>query len=327
MYMRKRGYWIAILLLILLVNLSGGILTFAQGEDPSRDDSRYFPETRHWVDGDFLKMYESVPNPELVYGNPISVPFRESTRGRIVQYFERARFEYVPDNPPELRVQITELGRLMYTSRQSLPKLEKAPACRNFPEMKTQVCYSFLDFFETNGGVAQFGYPISNFEVHNDLIVQYFQRARFEWHGELPDGPRVQLTNLGEKYFHLIKENPKYLIPPAYSNGNDRPQLVLTMKVRAFTEKPFTPPTDIQTIYITVQDQYRIPLAGANLNLLVKFPDGSEELAELPVPTDKNGFARHTIDFENQPPGVVEIHINVEYEGLQSQTITSIRVW
>jgi hypothetical protein len=125
----------------------------------------------------------------------------------------------------------------------------------------------------------------------------------------------------------LIKENTEHLKPPKDLRGNDRPQVVLALKVRAFTEKPFTPPTGIQTIYIAVQDQYRIPLTGAHVNLLVKFPDGSEEQADLPVPTDKNGFAKHTIDFENQPPGVVEIHVNVEYEGIQSQTITSFRVW
>jgi len=325
MYMRMRGYGSAVFLLILLVNLLGGEPALAQGEDPGREDLRYFPETRHWVQGEFLEMYESVPNPELVFGNPISVPFRESTRGRLVQYFERARFEYMPDNPPELRIQLTELGRLMYTSKQPSLKTEKNADCRNFPEMKTQVCYSFLDFFEANGGIAQFGYPISNFEIHNGLIVQYFQRARFEWHRELPEGQRVQLTDLGEKYFFVIKEDPKYLIPPPL--GDPRPRLILGLKVRAFTDNPFTAGSGIQTIHITTQDQYHLPLAGAKVSLVVDYPDGSMDEVELPALTDKNGFASYRIDYENKPPGIVEVQVNVTYEDLQSHTVTSFRIW
>jgi hypothetical protein len=327
MYMRMRGYRIAVFLLILLVNLLGGKPAFAQGEDPGRDELRYFPETRHWVQGEFLVMYESVPHPELVFGNPISVPFRESTRGRLVQYFERARFEYMPDNPPELRIQLTELGRLMYTSRQPPLKAEKNTDCRNFPEMKTQICYAFLDFFDANGGVAQFGYPISNFEIHDGLIVQYFQRARFEWHRELPEGQRVQLSNLGEKYFFVIKEDPKYLFPPPSLPGDPRPQLILGLKARAFSEKPFTAGSGIQTIHIIAQDQYHLPLAGAQVKLVVQYPDGSMDEVDLPDLTDKNGFASHKLAYENQPPGITKIQIIVSYVDLQSKTVTSFRIW
>ena len=324
-----RGYRIAVFLLILLVNLLGGKPALAQGEDPGREDLRYFPETRHWVQGEFLEFYESVPNPELVFGYPISVPFRESTRGRLVQYFERARFEYMPDNPPELRVQLTELGRLMYTSKKPSLITESSTDCRNFPEMKTQVCYAFLDFFEANGGIAQFGYPISNFEIHDGLIVQYFQRARFEWHRELPEGQRVQLTDLGVKYFSVIKEDPIFLKSISLPDGNPRPQIILGLKVRAITENPFTAGTGTQTIHITAQDQYHLPLAGAQVKLVVHYPDGSLDEIELPFPTDKNGFASQKINFENQPPGVVEIQVIITYEDedLQAQTVTSFRIW
>jgi len=31
-----------------------------------------------------------------------------------VQWFERARFEYHPENPPDQQVQLTQLGRMLW---------------------------------------------------------------------------------------------------------------------------------------------------------------------------------------------------------------------
>lgn len=52
----------------------------------------------------------------------------------------------------------------------------------------------FLDYWRANGQVLTFGYPITEEIVENDKIVQYFERARFEYHPELAGTPwQVQL--------------------------------------------------------------------------------------------------------------------------------------
>ena len=324
--MRKSGYWTAVLVVGLLVALLGGKPASAQEDSTDTEHRLYFPETRHSVGGEFREFYIAVPDPELVYGLPITEHCTESTKGRIVQYFEKARFEFVPDNPPELRVVLTDLGKLLYEPGQSLPALKNHPDCRYFPEMKTSVCFAFREFFEAHGGVAQFGYPISNFEIHNGIIVQYFQRARFEWHRELPEGERVQLTDLGEKYFARIKEDPSCLIPVDDPNNN-RPHLILALNTRAYPESPFTQTTASQAIHIVVQDQYNIPVADAKVTLSVKLPDGRIQELELPGATDKNGFIHYTFSFENQTRGVVEVQVITRFADLQSRTNTSFRIW
>jgi hypothetical protein len=42
----------------------------------------------------------------------------------------------------------------------------------------------FLYFYDTNGGVAQFGYPISEAREEKGYLVQWTERQRFEYHPE-----------------------------------------------------------------------------------------------------------------------------------------------
>ncbi|HUY99714.1 MAG TPA: serine hydrolase, partial [Thermomicrobiaceae bacterium] len=53
---------------------------------------------------------------------------------------------------------------------------------RTFPETGFTVAGGFLRYWEQFGGLAAFGYPISEEFVANGVTVQYFERARFEWH-------------------------------------------------------------------------------------------------------------------------------------------------
>ncbi len=81
--------------------------------------------------------------------------------------------------------------------------------CRYFTETGHYVCDEFLQFFETRGGFEIFGSPIS--EAFEDpargLRVQYFQRARMEWHPYNPDPYKVQLG--------LLADELGYVYPPA----------------------------------------------------------------------------------------------------------------
>ena len=80
--------------------------------------------------------------------------------------------------------------------------------CRYFVETGHYVCDQFLEFYDTRGGLEIFGYPLT--EAFNDprlgLFVQYFQRARMEWHPYNPDPYKVQLG--------LLVDELGYRFPP-----------------------------------------------------------------------------------------------------------------
>lgn len=59
---------------------------------------------------EFLNFYDAHEG-EIYFGEPIST-FIKLSNGRLVQYFERARMEWWPENPPEARVILTPVGKL-----------------------------------------------------------------------------------------------------------------------------------------------------------------------------------------------------------------------
>jgi hypothetical protein len=128
-------------------------------------DVQYFPETGHQVKGDFLGFYKSVQNPQLVFGYPITEQMN-SRDGKTVQYFQRARFELRPDLPENQRIQLTSVGQALYRPANQL-KLGNTAGCDLFATGYS-VCFTFLDFYKANGGAAQFGDPISPFELGED---------------------------------------------------------------------------------------------------------------------------------------------------------------
>lgn len=83
--------------------------------------------------------------------------------------------------------------------------------CKIFSETGKQVCGRFLDYWMTNGGLAQQGLPLTNeFIEISDLNgqqydVQYFERAVFEKHPENQRPYDVLLSQLG-----TFRLNAKY---------------------------------------------------------------------------------------------------------------------
>lgn len=72
------------------------------------------------------------------------------------------------------------------------------PACVWFQATANSVCHGFLRYWQTYGGLAIFGDPVSDEFADNGVTVQYFERARFEWHpGSDPARWDVQLGRLG----------------------------------------------------------------------------------------------------------------------------------
>src|SRR5438874_2109097 len=77
-------------------------------------------------------------------------------------------------------------------------------ACRTFVETGKTVCDVFLTYWNTHGGLAQQGYPISDPRSETSdtdgkaYTTQYFERAVFEQHPEFAGSPNeVLLSQLG----------------------------------------------------------------------------------------------------------------------------------
>ncbi|HEY3108203.1 MAG TPA: hypothetical protein VGL23_05590, partial [Chloroflexota bacterium] len=180
-------------------------LTLAAGSLlPAAAYERTFPETGQTVRDAFLDFFDAYGGLEI-FGYPRTGEFSEA--GRYVQYFQRARFEYWPENPPGQQVQLGNLG--LDLGRARPPSVQSAdPNRRWFQETQHSLGGGFRDFWESRGGAAIFGLPISDELIENGFTVQYFQKSRLEWHGENPAELRVQVGLLGDEMIALGKVQP-----------------------------------------------------------------------------------------------------------------------
>jgi beta-N-acetylhexosaminidase len=171
-------------------------------------DSRYFPETGHSVSHGFLaywNQYGGLP----VFGYPITDEYDDPDTGHVTQYFERARYEWHPGEFPErydvllglLGVELAERQGLIGTAPFQPIDVQSDANCTFFPETGHRLCFGFRDYWNAHGGLAIFGYPIS--EEFDDpdtgFTVQYFERQRFEYHPENSPEWQVEGGLLGSK--------------------------------------------------------------------------------------------------------------------------------
>ena len=170
---------------------------------PAKAGTRYFGETGHNVEGVFHTYFVTKGGIGR-FGFPRTEAIVED--GLRVQWFERGRMEYHPQHAgTPYEVQLTLLGDTLTTALRPFPTAPvpcgTTPSCRYFPETQHIVHGVFLEYFENNGGLEAFGYPISElFRDFNDdgsgraYTMQWFQRARMEHHPEV--GPRIILLGL-----------------------------------------------------------------------------------------------------------------------------------
>ena len=321
MFSSKR-FWLYIALVSLLVCAGlGWQQVFAQTEN-----ARYFPATGHWVTDEFLVKYQEIPNPSELYGAPITESFEDTLSGRKIQYFEKVRFELHPELPEGLKVTLSKLGEFLYEEGQTLSAPANAPACRTFVQSEYAVCYAFQDFFEANGDVAQFGFPISGFEIHDGWIVQYFQNARFEWHPENSAGKKVTVSNLGYRYFYDRQEDPTLLNPVPRDEAPDLP--IFNLQAHAFASSAILPVSGSQTMYIIVQDQYYNPVANADVDFTVILPDGTTKDYKAGR-TNAAGVSKLSFEISSGKIGIANVLVNVSYDNgaLTAKTRTSFSLW
>jgi hypothetical protein len=282
--------------------------------------SKYFPETGHNVTAEFWQYYQSVANASLVFGYPLTEAFTDTKTGRKIQYFTRVRFELHPEDPAGQQVHLSPLGSSIYVPGQGVDMFTPI-GCRTFRNGYS-VCFAFLDFFDKNGGEAIFGQPISTFQFVNGRIVQYFERARFDWYPEYGEGQKVVLADLGRIYFDVAKENANLLQPVEHNGIVD----VLKLHTRAFVWKAVTQSNDQQAVYVVVQDQNLSPVLNASVTATVYWSSGVTQQSTLL--TNANGVAVFSFPVQNQTYGsLVTVAVQVDYQGMKDSTITSFRVW
>ena len=189
-----------LVVLALAFGLVGAFMPL--GTQASHDvgpDRVYVPETGHYLAYGFLDYWRhhgAIP----IFGYPLTEEVSEN--GLAVQYFERAVFEWHPEAPDDWRVQLRRLGADLATGQQGEPGFQPVGPgneanCSFYAETNHRLCYGFRVYWEANGGLPVFGYPISEEFLENGLTVQYFERARFEWHAGNAPPYDVLLGRLG----------------------------------------------------------------------------------------------------------------------------------
>jgi hypothetical protein len=190
--------------------LALAVISVPGGAAHAQGASRTFSETGKTLEGTFLQYWNSHGG-LAQQGYPISEVIQETsdTDGKIytVQYLERAVFENHPENQPPYNVLLSLLGVFRYQQKypQGAPGQEpnNEPNSRLFPETGKRLGGLFRTYWESHGGLAQQGYPISDeFDEVSDLNgqtyrVQYFERAVFEYHPENQPPYNVLLSQLG----------------------------------------------------------------------------------------------------------------------------------
>ncbi|RIK45478.1 MAG: hypothetical protein DCC58_06280 [Chloroflexi bacterium] len=165
---------------------------FAPAEPITDGRYGYIPETRHNVPNDLLTFWYTTGG-WRIFGLPITEFFRQaeiSGEVRFVQYFERAVLQlHIPDDGSPPWVTADLLGYQTYIdpdARKPIAPYTSTEHSRYFPETQHSLSHGFKVFWEQNGGLTSFGYPLSEewsriMPDGRKVVMQVFERARFEW--------------------------------------------------------------------------------------------------------------------------------------------------
>ena len=175
----------------------------ALGNSGAPPRSQYFAATGKVVQGHFLSAFEQYGLERIGY--PLSDERAEN--GRTVQYFERVRMEYHPDLASKgYSILLTRLGADLAGNGFARVAPFKSTSTKAYiAETGHSLSEPFLSYWRSNGSVAFFGYPISEPMQQDGLYVQWFERARMEYHPNLAkQGKGVQLTHLGRTSYERV---------------------------------------------------------------------------------------------------------------------------
>ncbi|MEO8287740.1 MAG: hypothetical protein ABI670_15030 [Chloroflexota bacterium] len=179
------------------------------GMAPLPGRGRCFAEVQFCLRGAFLAFWEKNGGLEQL-GLPITTEVSATIDGKdyLVQYTERARLEYHPENkgkPGEVLLGL--LGNILVEPRLNEVPFGPFPApassgagTQYFQQTSHNVGAPFLGYWKAKGGLPLFGYPRSEAFAEQNQVdgktyhVQYFERNRIEYHPE----------NVGTRYEFLL---------------------------------------------------------------------------------------------------------------------------
>lgn len=220
------GYKIPLVFVLALILLTAwsmpclaavSVAKAADNPDGNGAGSVNFPQTGHSVSGKFLAYWQNHGG-LAIFGYPLTDPTMEidpaTGKTYLTQWFERNTFQLHPEfagTPYEV-----ELGLL--GNQVTAPRRESSEAAFNrtddahypggsyFSVVGHNLRNLFKDYWNVHGGLAIFGYPISEeFQEVNPsngqtYLVQYFERNRFEYHPAFKGTPyEVELGLLGDQ--------------------------------------------------------------------------------------------------------------------------------
>jgi glucose/arabinose dehydrogenase len=160
--------------------------------------SRCFSQTSKCLHGAFLNYWFTHGGVSLL-GLPVTGELTEKLsdgKTYTVQYTERARLEWHPENRgKESQVLLGRLGADLAASPTNEQPFKPVPPCGScdllyFPQTGHAIGKELQDYWQTNGGIPVFGYPLSEaFDEKSPTdgktyLVQYFERNRLEYHPE-----------------------------------------------------------------------------------------------------------------------------------------------
>ena len=162
-----------------------------------------FPQTNHCVRGRFLDQWQNFGG-LAINGYPLTderMETLEDGKPYLVQWFERVRMEYHPENAPPNDVLLGQFGRILHPAD---PPVAQQAGMTYFNVTGHNVNATFMAYWQANGGLPQFGYPLSELlsetlEDGKAYQVQYFERARFELHPENAPPNDVELGQFGRR--------------------------------------------------------------------------------------------------------------------------------
>jgi hypothetical protein len=280
-----------------------------------------FAQTGHCIGGRFAQYWQQ--NGGLpVFGYPLTDELTE--QGRMVQYFERQRFELHTENAAPYDVLLGLLGEEVLQQQGidwHTQPLSPRPAanCLWFEQTQHNVCdqtpsSGFRQYWTTHGlefdgragrsygeSLALFGLPVTEpFQqtINGELFqVQWFERARFEWHPGNVDPYRVLLGRLGAEVRSSPTPTPSI---PSYTS-QDSPANLLASFYNAIDRQEYqraygyweTPPSpydqfvqgyaDTASVQLIVQPPTFIDAGAGNLHaaiptvLVATQRDGSQQ--------------------------------------------------
>ncbi len=196
--------------------LGRNYILFDLNTKPTAADRLYFLESGHTLGGAFRRYWETNGGVAKL-GYPLSEELLEANpldgQAYTVQYFERAALELHPESENKKDLVMRAAVGLWVTQGRDFARVAPFKTTKDrayFKETGHSVKEAFLRYWQQQGGLAAFGYPISEElpEISGAdgkvYTVQYFERARFEWHPSAAGTPdEVQLGLIGKQALEM----------------------------------------------------------------------------------------------------------------------------